>query len=236
MSKTVALVDDDRNLLTSLSMALRKEGFDVDVYTDGESAFRGLNNKLPDIMVLDIKMPRLDGEELLKKIRKKSNVPVIFLTSKDKEVDELVGLKLGADDYVKKSGSWSHDVLVERIKALLRRSDGSMDNNLENKVIIRGSLKLDLSKKECLWKEKALPERLTSTEFQIVFELVNHIGVVKSRNQLMDKAYKEDIYVDDRTIDSHVKRIRRKFRSLDENFDAIETLYGTGYCWNDKKK
>ena len=236
MSKTVALVDDDRNLLTSLSMALRKEGFDVDVYTDGESAFRGLNNKPPDIMVLDIKMPRLDGEELLKKIRKKSNIPVIFLTSKDKEVDELVGLKLGADDYVKKSGSWSHDVLVERIKALLRRSDGSMDNNLENKVIIRGSLKLDLSKKECLWKEKALPERLTSTDFQIVFERVNHIGVVKSRNQLMDKAYKEDIYVDDRTIDSHVKRIRRKFRALDENFDAIETLYGTGYCWNDKKK
>ena len=230
--KTIALVDDDRNILTSLSMALEKEGFKVQTYIDGESALIGLARVPPDLAVIDIKMPKMDGEELLKKLRKKTSLPVIFLTSKDDEVDELLGLKLGADDFVKKSGGFSIKVLIERIRVQLRKKD--VDNSIEeNKSIIaHGKLKLEPSQLECEWNDKQLPEKLTTTEFFIVKELAKRPGIIKERAQLMDIAYREDTDIEDRTIDSHVKRIRKKFKKIDPGFVAIETRYGSGYRWN----
>ena len=230
MKQTIALVDDDRNILTSLSIALEKEGFNIQTYLDGESALIGLSRSPPDLAVIDIKMPRMDGEELLKKLRKKTSMPVIFLTSKDEEVDELLGLKLGADDFVKKSGGFSTKVLVERIRVQLRKKDNNLEDN--RNIISHGKLKLDPSQLECEWDGKQLPDKLTTTEFLIVKELAKRPGIIKERSQLMDVAYREDTDIEDRTIDSHVKRIRKKFKKIDESFSAIETRYGSGYRWN----
>jgi len=231
MPNTIALVDDDRNLLTSISIALEKEGFKVQTYIDGETALQGLTRNPPDLAVIDIKMPRMDGEELLKKLRKKMSIPIIFLTSKDEEVDELLGLKLGADDFVKKSGGFSMKVLVERIRVQLRkRTDILPEDNKQ--LITHGKLKLDPSQLECEWNGKSLPDKLTTTEFLIVQELAKRPGVIKERAHLMDIAYKENTDIEDRTIDSHIKRIRKKFKKVDEKFSAIETRYGSGYRWN----
>ena len=230
MSQTIALVDDDRNLLTGISIALEREGYKVQTYIDGESALVGLTRDTPDLAVIDIKMPRMDGEELLKKLRKKTTIPVIFLTSKDEEVDELLGLKLGADDFVKKSGGFSMKVLIERIRVQLRKTTETIDDT--KNIINHGKLKLDPSQLECEWGGKPLPEKLTTTEFLIVKELAKRPGVIKERSHLMDIAYKENTEIEDRTIDSHVKRIRKKFKKVDEKFSAIETRYGSGYRWN----
>ena len=230
MNQTIALIDDDRNILTSISMALEKEGFNVQTYLDGESALIGLSRTPPDLAIIDIKMPKMDGEELLKKLRKKTNLPVIFLTSKDEEVDELLGLKLGADDFIKKSGGFSIKVLVERIKVQLRKKNVNLDDT--KNIIQHGKLKLDPSQLECEWDGKKLPDKLTTTEFLIVKELAKRPGIIKERSQLMDIAYREDTEIEDRTIDSHVKRIRKKFKKIDNNFSAIETRYGSGYRWN----
>ena len=231
MTQTIALIDDDRNILTSISIALEKEGFKVQTYLDGESALIGLTRQPPDLAIIDIKMPKMDGEELLKKLRKKTSMPVIFLTSKDDEIDELLGLKLGADDFVKKSGGFSIKVLIERIRVQLRKKT---QNNIEEtkNVISHGKLKLDPSQLECEWDGKQLPDKLTTTEFLIVQELAKRPGIIKERSQLMDIAYREDTDIEDRTIDSHVKRIRKKFKKVDQNFSAIETRYGSGYRWN----
>ena len=230
MSHTIALVDDDRNILTSIKMALEHEGFKVQTYIDGESALIGITRNPPDLAVIDIKMPRMDGEELLKRLRKKTNMPMLFLTSKDEEIDELLGLKLGADDFIKKSGGFSIKVLIERIKVQLRKKE-NLGNDTKN-IISHGKLKLDPAQLECQWSGKSLPDKLTTTEFLIVKELAKRPGVIKERSQLMDIAYKENTDIEDRTIDSHVKRIRKKFKKVDENFSAIETRYGSGYRWN----
>jgi len=230
MSYTIALVDDDRNILTSISMALENEGFKVQTYIDAENALVGISRNPPDLAVIDIKMPRMDGEELLRRLRKKTTIPILFLTSKDEEVDELLGLKLGADDFIKKSGGFSIKVLIERIRVQLRKKATNID---ESKNIIKhGKLVLDSLQLECEWNGKFLPEKLTTTEFLIVKELAKRPGIIKERAQLMDIAYKDNNDIEDRTIDSHVKRIRKKFKKVDQNFSAIETRYGSGYRWN----
>lgn len=232
MSPSIALVDDDRNILTSVSLALEAEGFDVTTYTDGEQALAGLNRTPPDLAVLDIKMPRLDGMELLGRLRKSSALPVIFLTSKDDEVDEVLGLRMGADDYITKP--FSQRLLVERIRALLRRQEmmgEDPDDDAPKQTLARGDLVLDENRHVCLWKDQDVT--LTVTEFLILKSLALRVGHVKSRDQLMDAAYGETIYVDDRTIDSHIKRIRKKFRAVDDTFSQIETLYGVGYRYKE---
>ena len=230
MSHTIALVDDDRNILTSISMALENEGFKVQTYIDAENALVGISRNPPDLAVIDIKMPGMDGEELLKRLRKKTTIPIIFLTSKDEEVDELLGLKLGADDFIKKSGGFSIKVLVERIRVQLRRKENTIDDS--KNLIKHGKLVLDSMQLECEWNGKSLPEKLTTTEFLIVKELAKRPGIIKERAQLMDIAYKDNNDIEDRTIDSHVKRIRKKFKQVDRDFSAIETRYGSGYRWN----
>ena len=230
MVQTIALVDDDRNLLTTITIALEREGFKVQTYIDGEAALNGLTRNPPDLAIIDIKMPRMDGEELLTRLRKKMSIPIIFLTSKDDEVDELLGLKLGADDFVKKSGGFSMKVLIERIRVQLRKKSDVKDDS--KNLITHGKLKLDPSQLECEWNGKALPDKLTTTEFLIVKELAKRPGIIKERGQLMDIAYREDTDIEDRTIDSHVKRIRKKFKKVDPDFSAIETRYGSGYRWN----
>ena len=230
MSHTIALVDDDRNILTSISMALENEGFTVQTYIDAESALIGISRNQPDLAVIDIKMPRMDGEELLTRLRKKTSIPILFLTSKDEEVDELLGLKLGANDFIKKSGDFSIKVLIERIRVQLRQKTTNIDDS--KSLIKHGKLKLDPSQLECEWDGKPLPEKLTTTEFLIVKELAKRPGIIKERAQLMDIAYKENTDIEDRTIDSHVKRIRKKFKKVDNNFSSIETRYGSGYRWN----
>ena len=230
MSHSIALVDDDRNILTSISMALENEGFKVQTYIDAENALIGISRNPPDLAVIDIKMPRMDGEELLKRLRKKTAIPILFLTSKDEEVDELLGLKLGADDFIKKSGGFSIKVLIERIRVQLRKKTSNIEES--KNLITHGKLKLDPLQLECEWNGKALPEKLTTTEFLIVKELAKRPGIIKERAQLMDIAYKENNDIEDRTIDSHVKRIRKKFKKVDQNFSAIETRYGSGYRWN----
>ena len=230
MSHSIALVDDDRNILTSISMALENEGFKVQTYIDAENALVGISRNPPDLAVIDIKMPGMDGEELLKRLRKKTTIPIIFLTSKDEEVDELLGLKLGADDFIKKSGGFSIKVLVERIRVQLRRKENTIDDS--KNIIKHGKLVLDSLQLECEWNGQSLPEKLTTTEFIIVKELAKRPGIIKERAQLMDIAYKDNNDIEDRTIDSHVKRIRKKFKKVDENFSAIETRYGSGYRWN----
>ena len=230
MSHTIALVDDDRNILTSISMALENEGFKVQTYIDAENALVGISRNPPDLAVIDIKMPGMDGEELLKRLRKKTTIPILFLTSKDEEEDELLGLKLGADDFIKKSGGFSIKVLIERIRVQLRKKVNTVDDS--KNLIRHGKLVLDPSQLECEWNGKSLPEKLTTTEFLIVKELAKRPGIIKERAQLMDIAYKDNTDIEDRTIDSHVKRIRKKFKKVDINFSAIETRYGSGYRWN----
>ncbi|MGY9020525.1 MAG: response regulator transcription factor [Alphaproteobacteria bacterium] len=233
MGHTIALVDDDRNILTSVTMALEAEGFDVRSFTDGDAALRGLSAQPVDLAILDIKMPRMDGMELLQRLRKQSDLPVIFLTSKDDEVDEILGLRMGADDYVKKP--FSQRLLLERIQVLLRRRaqmDSIGDDDDAEPPILRGNLILDMSRHLCTWGGEAV--NLTVTEFLIVKMLAARPGLVKSRDQLMDAAYGEHIYVDDRTIDSHIKRLRKKFKAVDDDFDHIETLYGIGYRYREE--
>jgi two-component system response regulator ChvI len=229
--QTIVLVDDDRNILTSVAMALEAEGFEVRTYGDGEEALRGLTSRPASLAVLDIKMPRMDGMELLSRLRQTSSMPVIFLTSKDDELDELLGLRMGADDYITKP--FSQRLLIERIRALLRREEhrsGKVGSE-PGSLIERGDLMLDSGKHLCTWKGKPVP--LTVTEFLLIKTLAQRPGHVKSRNQLIDTAYGEHIYVDDRTIDSHVKRVRRKFKEVDDGFNQIETLYGAGYRYKE---
>ena len=233
MSK-IALVDNDRNILTSVSMTLEAEGFEVETYNDGQSALDAFNRKLPDMAVLDIKMPRMDGMELLQRLRQKTNMPIIFLRSKDDEIDEILGLRMGADDYVKKP--FSQRLLVERIRTLLRRNevlDGAIiPETEETKVMVRGELVMDPLRHSVSWKGKDVT--LTVTEFLLLQALAQRPGFVKSRDQLMDVAYDDQIYVDDRTIDSHIKRLRKKMRTVDDDFTAIETLFGIGYRYNEE--
>jgi len=226
---TIALVDDDRNILTSVSIALEAEGYQTNTYSDGVSALQGLEDNPPDMAIFDIKMPRMDGMELLRRLRQKSDLPVIFLTSKDDEIDELFGLKMGADDFIRKP--FSQRLLVERVKAVLRRAQSRDINEAPEKdqspVIERGKLVMDPDRHSCTWEGK--PVVLTVTEFFILQSLAHRPGIVKSRDALMDAAYDDQVYVDDRTIDSHIKRLRKKFKAVDNSFDAIDTLYGVGY-------
>ena len=228
---TIALVDDDRNILASVSIALESEGYKVETYTDGASALDGLSARKPDLAIFDIKMPRMDGMELLRRLRQKIDIPVIFLTSKDDEIDELFGLKMGADDFIRKP--FSQRLLVERVKAVLRRVGAGAESGakaaagVEAKTLERGSLAMDQERHTCTWKGKAVT--LTVTEFLILYALAQRPGVVKSRDALMDAAYDDQVYVDDRTIDSHIKRLRKKFKAEDDSFEMIETLYGVGY-------
>lgn len=230
----IALVDDDRNILTSVSMTLEAEGFEVETYNDGLSALEAFNKRMPDMAVLDIKMPRMDGMDLLQRLRQKTSMPVIFLTSKDDEIDEVLGLRMGADDYVKKP--FSQRLLVERIRALLRRQDAIAGEEIEEtedtKVMVRGELVMDPLRHAVKWKGKDVS--LTVTEFLLLQALAQRPGFVKSRDQLMDVAYDDQVYVDDRTIDSHIKRLRKKMRNTDNEFSAIETLYGIGYRNNEE--
>jgi two-component system response regulator ChvI len=232
MQQTIALVDDDRNILTSVSMALEAEGFKVRTYSDGSEALRGIAAQPVDLAILDIKMPRMDGMELLGRLRKDSDLPVIFLTSKDDEVDEVLGLRLGADDYIKKP--FSQRLLLERIRALLRRErliKDASDKGEGEQAFVRGDLVLDPARHLCVWRSR--PVNLTVTEFLILKALAQRPGHVKNRDQLMDAAYGEHIYVDDRTIDSHIKRLRKKFKEVDKSFAQIETLYGVGYRYRE---
>ena len=235
--RTIALVDDDRNILTTLSIALQAEGYATRVYSDGEAALAALQQNPPDLAVFDIKMPRMDGMELLQKLRESSDLPVIFLTSKDQEEDEEAGLAMGADDYIAKP--FSQRLLLARIRAILRRAaplpEGHEDTSptpaTHSEVIARGRLAMDPARHQVTWDGK--PVSLTVTEFLILEALAIRPGVIKSRNQLMDAAYPDDVFVDDRTVDSHIKRLRRKFRAVDPEFGAIETLYGAGYSFSD---
>ena len=226
----ICLIDDDQNILASLSLALKSEKFDVETYSDGIAGLEALKNNNFDIAILDIKMPRLDGLEVLQKLRNSSDIPVIFLTSKDDEIDQLLGLKMGADDYITKP--FSQKLLIERVKVILKRTSSSSEENQANSdfLIERGNLLLNMDRHECHWKEERI--KLTVTEFLLLESLVNRPGYVKNRDQLMSAAYNDDLYVDDRTIDSHIKRIRRKFKVIDKDFDSIETLYGVGYRFN----
>lgn len=231
----IVLVDDDANILASVRMALEGEGFQVRSFTDGETALEGMAQTPADIGVFDIKMPRMDGLELLRKLRQTSQMPVVFLTSKDDEIDEVFGLKMGADDYITKP--FSQRLLIERIRAVLRRTKARAETAIavhdedSTDLLKRGHLTLDAERHDCLWKGQSVS--LTVTEFMILDALARRPGVVKSRDALMDAAYDDQIYVDDRTIDSHIKRLRRKFRQVDKEFDAIETLYGVGYKFNE---
>ena len=226
----ICLIDDDQNILASLSLALKSEKFEVETYSDGIAGLEALKDNNFDIAILDIKMPRLDGLEVLQKLRNSSDIPVIFLTSKDDEIDQLLGLKMGADDYITKP--FSQKLLIERVKVILKRTSSSNKENEVNSdsLIKRGNLLLNMDRHECHWKEERI--KLTVTEFLLLESLVNRPGYVKNRDQLMSAAYSDDLYVDDRTIDSHIKRIRRKFKAIDKDFNSIETLYGVGYRFN----
>jgi len=236
MSQEIALVDDDRNILTSVSIALQAEGFVTRVYTDGGSALKALSDKAADLGVFDIKMPQMDGMELLRRVREFSTMPVIFLTSKDDELDEALGLAMGADDYIAKP--FSQRLLIARIRAILRRQEltrgatSVTNEEPEPAPLDRGRLVMDPARHKVVWNGRDVS--LTVTEFLILEALAQRPGVVKTRNQLLDVAYHDDVYVDDRTIDSHIKRMRRKFRAIDPEFDAIETLYGAGYKFEDE--
>tara|TARA_B100001989_G_scaffold253271_1_gene239444 strand:- start:1809 stop:2519 length:711 start_codon:yes stop_codon:yes gene_type:complete len=236
MKKKIILVDDDRNILTSVSMALEAEGFDVETFNDGESGLGGILKGKPDMAILDIKMPRMDGIEVLSKLRETSQIPVIFLTSKDDEIDQVIGLRMGADDYITKP--FSQRLLLERIKVLLRRQDimngaeSEVKEEKSDETIKYGDLYLDDSRHLCTWKGQ--PVNLTVTEYLLVKSLAIRPGHVRNRDQLIDMAYGENIYVDDRTVDSHIKRVRKKFKKIDDDFDRIETLYGIGYRYREE--
>jgi two-component system, OmpR family, response regulator ChvI len=228
---TIALVDDDENVIASLRLYFESEGFTIRAYHDGASALTALTENPPDLAILDIKMPRMDGHEVLRRLRVTSNLPVIFLTSKDEEIDEAISFNIGADDFIKKP--YSQRLLGDRVRAILRRSQtvasGQADG--DKKSMVRGRLTLDPNRHACAWDGKTV--RLTVTEFLILQALAQRPGFVKSRDALMDAAYDDQVYVDDRTIDSHIKRLRKKFRETDDEFDAIETLYGVGYKYNE---
>ncbi len=232
MQHTIALVDDDRNILTSVSIALEAEGFKVRTYSDGSEALRGISSNPVDLAILDIKMPRMDGMELLGHLRHGSNIPIIFLTSKDDEVDEVLGLRMGADDYITKP--FSQRLLLERIRTLLRREKTAREESEPGgeQPLVRGQLVLDPARHLCTWDGQSV--NLTVTEFLILKALSQRPGHVKNRDQLMDAAYGEHIYVDDRTIDSHIKRLRKKFKEVDDDFAQIETLYGVGYRYRER--
>jgi len=229
----IALVDDDKNILASVSMLLEQEGYQVRTFTDPAAALAALTAAPPDLAILDIKMPRMDGLELLRRLRQANEgLPVIFLTSKDEEIDELMGLNAGADDYIRKP--FSQRLLLERVRAVLRRAEGkhaAASSEPKKEVLVRGKLALDPLRHECTWDGK--PVRLTVTEFLILQALAARPGFVKSRDSLMDAAYDDQVYVDDRTIDSHIKRLRKKFKVVADDFDAIETLYGVGYRYRE---
>jgi len=235
--RSIALVDDDRNILTTLSIALQAEGYATRVYSDGEAALKALTENPPDLAVFDIKMPRMDGMELLRRLRETSELPVIFLTSKDEEQDEEAGLAMGADDYIAKP--FSQRLLLARIRAILRRAGPVREPEPgdepaapdDGALLVRGRLAMDPARHRVTWAGR--PVSLTVTEFLILEALAQRPGVIKSRNQLMDAAYPDDVFVDDRTVDSHIKRLRRKFRAADPEFGAIETLYGAGYSFSD---
>jgi two-component system response regulator ChvI len=227
----IALVDDDRNILMSMEELLKKEDFNIHTYSDGQSALNSFFKHPPDIAVIDIKMPRMDGYELFKKIREKLTIPVIFLTSKDKEVDRLQGLMHGVDNYVTKGGNLTIQILIETIKNTLKTIQTISDKNENSKIIVHNELRLDIERQECEWKKILLQDSLTTTEFKIIHELVIRPGIVKTRERLIDITYNDEIDVDDRTIDSHVKRIRKKFKKIDPEFNSIHTLYGAGYQW-----
>ena len=230
---TIALVDDDRNILTSLRMLLEAEGYKILAYTDGVSAYDGITADPPDLAILDIKMPRMDGFELLRRLRQSINLPVIFLTVKDEEIDEMMGLNAGADDYIRKP--FSQRLLLERIRAVLRRVEaykgGTAGLEAKDEALVRGKLVLDPQNHECTWDGK--PVRLSITEFLILQCLAQRPGFVKSRDSLMDAAYDDQVYVDDHTIDGHIKRLRKKFKQVDQTFESIETLYGVGYRYRE---
>jgi two-component system response regulator ChvI len=228
---TIALVDDDENIVEALKAFFEAEGYTVRAYHDGVAALQALSESPPDIAILDVKMPKMDGMELLRKLRQSSSLPAIFLTSKDDEIDEVVGFNIGADDFIRKP--CSNRLLGERVKAVLRRARGASATPEEGdkKPIVRGRLTLDPNRHACTWD--AEPVRLTVTEFLILQALAQRPGYVKSRDALMDAAYDDQVYVDDRTIDSHIKRLRKKFRDLDDTFDSIETLYGVGYRYKE---
>ena len=228
MEKTIALVDDDQNILTSLSAALVDEGYKVETYADGQEAFERIERRPADLAILDIKMPRMDGLELLTKLRARYTLPIIFLTSKDDEIDEIMGLRMGADDYIKKP--FSQRLLMERVRAVLRRHEACSGNEISDEIVRRSELVLDPSRHLCTWK--GMEVNLTVTEFLLIQSLTRRPGHVKSRDQLIDAAYGEHMYVDDRTIDSHIKRLRRKFKDVDDEYSEIETLYGVGYRYN----
>ena len=234
----IALVDDEQSILTSVSLSLKSEGFTVDTFLNGVEALEALESKSYDLGLFDIKMPRMDGNELLSKVRSSKienlkDLPIIFLTSKDHEQDEIIGLKMGASDYIKKP--FSQKLLNERIRTVLRihnnRNEGQKDNSIKKQNFIKGDLILDEDKQLCFWKDIEI--ELTVAEFNLIKSLAQYPGVVKDRNQLMDAMYGDSIYVDDRTIDSHIKRLRKKFRSYDNSFDQIRTRYGSGYSWRD---
>jgi two-component system response regulator ChvI len=233
----IALVDDDKNILASVSMLLEQEGYHVCTFSDGAAALTALTTTPPDLAILDIKMPRMDGLELLRRLRQANpDLPVIFLTSKDEEIDELMGLNAGADDYIRKP--FSQRLLLERVRAVLRRAEGKSGvapvpgaETAKKEALVRGQLALDPQRHECTWDGK--PVRLTVTEFLILQALAQRPGFVKSRDSLMDAAYDDQVYVDDRTIDSHIKRLRKKFKAVADDFDAIETLYGVGYRYRE---
>ncbi|MBR4126074.1 MAG: response regulator transcription factor [Alphaproteobacteria bacterium] len=233
MENKIALIDDDQNILTSVSMLLEEEGYKVLTYNDGLSGLQGVLKEQVSLVVLDIKMPRMDGLETLQELRKKSNVPVIFLTSKEDEIDELCGLRMGADDYIKKP--FSPNLLITRIKVLLRRADSlssrNSDDEQEDVILKRGSLEMNKTRHLCQWKDQ--PIDLTITEFLMLYSLIEKTGIVKTRDQLIDSAYGTNVYVDDRTVDSHIKRLRKKFKDIDKDFSCIETLYGVGYRYRE---
>ena len=233
----ITLVDDDENIVTSVSLALESHGHEVKAYYDGATGLAALENEPPDLAILDVKMPRMDGMEVLRRLRRTSDMPVIILTSKDEEIDEILGFNLGADDYMHKP--FSQRLLIERVKAVLRRAgiEGEEPATAAGaageagKALKRGKLTLDPARHDCLWDGK--PVKLTVTEFLLLQSLAQRPGFVKSRDNLMDAAYDDQVYVDDRTIDSHIKRMRKKFREVDNEFDAIETLYGVGYRYRE---
>jgi two-component system, OmpR family, response regulator ChvI len=225
---TIALVDDDRDILALIATTLESEGYNVVAYPDGPAALNGFKTVQPDLAILDIRMPQMDGVELLRRLRQKSDVPVIFLTGRQEETDELLGLRIGADDFIRKP--FSQRVLVERVRTLLRRFraiETAGERDTSDNLMERGNLSLDRERHTCTWKGNKVV--LTVTEFRLLETLATRPGVIKSRDALMDAAYEDQVYVDDRTIDSHIKRLRKKFRAVDETFDMIETLYGVGY-------
>ena len=233
MGNKIALIDDDQNILTSVSMLLEEEGYEVLTYNDGFSGLQGVLSENVSLVVLDIKMPRMDGLETLQELRKKSNVPVIFLTSKEDEIDELCGLRMGADDYIKKP--FSPNLLIARIKVLIRRTDPALPANgeaeQEDVILKRGAMEMNKTRHLCLWQGQ--PVDLTITEFLMLYSLVEKTGIVKTRDQLIDAAYGTNVYIDDRTVDSHIKRLRKKFKDADKDFSGIETLYGVGYRYRE---